>query len=98
MTRDSELPLLHNLPVQLSSFIGRVRDSAEVAQRLARSRLVTLTGAGGCGKTRLAVHVSQAMANRYADGVWYSALASLTDPALVPEAVASVLALPEQPG
>jgi non-specific serine/threonine protein kinase len=98
MTRDSELPLLHNLPVQLSSFIGRVRDSAEVAQLLARSRLVTLTGAGGCGKTRLAVHVSQAIANHYADGVWYSALASLTDPALVPEAVASVLALPEQPG
>src|SRR5262245_22965352 len=98
MGRDSKPPLLHNLPVQFSSFIGRVQDTAEVAQLLAASRLVTLTGAGGWGKTRLAAHVSHTIAERYADGVWYSALAPLSDPALVPGAVAIVLGLPEQPG
>jgi non-specific serine/threonine protein kinase len=97
MIRNSESPLLHNLPAQLSSFIGRVQDSAEVARLLAMSRLVTLTGAGGCGKTRLAAHVARAVAQRFADGVWYIPLASLSDPAVVPQAAASVLDLPEQP-
>src|SRR6266545_7830032 len=97
MMPNSKSPLLHNLPAQFSSFIGRVQDSAEVARLLATSRLVTLTGAGGCGKTRLAAHVARAVAHRFADGVWYIALASLSDPALVPQAVAMVLDLPEQP-
>jgi non-specific serine/threonine protein kinase len=69
-----------------------------VARLLATSRLVTLTGAGGCGKTRLAAHVARTVADRFADGVWYSPFASLSDPTLVPQAVATVLELPEQPG
>src|SRR5262245_24364596 len=98
MMRNSESPLLHTLPAELNSFIGRVQDSAEVGHLLTVSRCVTLTGAGGCGKTRLAVHVARAVADRFADGVWYVALAPLFDPALVPQAVATALALPEQPG
>ncbi len=97
MTRNRKPPLLRNLPTHLSTFVGRVQDSADVAHLLAASRLVTLTGAGGCGKTRLAVHVARAIAHRFADGVWYTGLASLTDPALVPQAVATALDLPEQP-
>jgi predicted ATPase len=97
MIRNGTLPLLHNLPAQFSSFIGRVQDSAEIARLLATSRLVTLTGAGGCGKTRLSAHVARAVADRFADGVWYIPLASLSDLALVPQAVATVLGLPEQP-
>jgi predicted ATPase len=95
MIRNSTLPLLHNLPTQFSSFVGRVQDSAEVARLLATSRLVTLTGTGGCGKTRLAAYVGRAVTDRFADSVWYIPLASLSDPMLVPQAVATVLGLPE---
>jgi predicted ATPase/DNA-binding CsgD family transcriptional regulator/Tfp pilus assembly protein PilF len=95
---NSKGPLLHHLPTQLSSFIGRVQDSGAVARLLAASRLVTLTGAGGCGKTRLATHVAHAIGERFTDGVWYSTLAPLSDPALVARTVATVLGLPEQPG
>lgn len=88
----------HNLPAPLTSFIGRQRDLAEVKQTLERTRLLTLTGTGGCGKTRLALHVAGDVLERYPDGVWFVDLASLTDPASVPMAVAGVLAVREQPG
>ena len=90
--------LPNNLPVQLTSFIGRERESNEVKQLLASSRLVTLTGAGGCGKTRLALHVATDLANDYADGVCWVELAPLTDATLLSQAIAQALNTMEQPG
>jgi predicted ATPase/class 3 adenylate cyclase/DNA-binding CsgD family transcriptional regulator len=86
------------LPAQLTSFVGRDSELAQVQQLLADNRLVTLTGAGGAGKTRLAVQVAAAMAGEFGDGVWYVDLAPITDPELVPIAMARALGLPDQPG
>ncbi len=86
----------HNLPVQLTSFIGRERELAQVKQMLASSRLVSLTGAGGCGKTRLAVQVASDLIAEYPDGVWFVELATLTDPTLLPQKIASALGLRQE--
>ncbi len=88
----------HNLPVQLTSFVGRQAEMHEVRQLLADNRLVTLTGAGGAGKTRLAVEIAAHIAPEFGDGVWYVDLAPITDPGVVPVAVARGLGLPDQPG
>ena len=88
----------HNLPQQLTSFIGREKEIAQVKELLATARLLTLTGAGGCGKTRLAMQVAGDLLESYPDGTWLVELAPLTDPGLVPQAVANVLGLKEQPG
>jgi non-specific serine/threonine protein kinase len=88
----------HNLPSQLTSFIGREQEIAELKESLATSRLVTLTGAGGAGKTRLAIEVAGAVIDGHPDGVWLVELGSLAEPTLVPQAVASVLAIKDQPG
>jgi non-specific serine/threonine protein kinase len=87
-----------NLPVALSNFVGRQREIAELAQWLASARLVTLTGAGGCGKTRLAQQFTGRIGGRFADGIYWVELGSLVDPALVPSAVAKVANVAEQPG
>jgi predicted ATPase/DNA-binding SARP family transcriptional activator len=87
-----------HLPVQLTSFVGRDAEIHEVHQILADDRLVTLTGAGGVGKTRLAVQIAATMAGEFGDDVWYVDLAPITDPELVPVAVARSLELPDQPG
>jgi predicted ATPase/DNA-binding SARP family transcriptional activator len=83
----------HNLPVALTSFIGRERELREVARLLDRSRLLTLTGAGGSGKTRLALEAATARLGACHDGVWLVELAGLGDPALVPAETASALGL-----
>jgi predicted ATPase/class 3 adenylate cyclase len=88
----------HNLPVQLTSFVGREREMAEVKQILTTTHLLTLTGAGGCGKTRLALQVAAEAVEEFADGVWLVELAALLDAALVPQAVARVLGVREEPG
>jgi len=88
----------NNLPQQLTSFIGRTNEVAEVKRLLATTRLLTLTGSGGCGKTRLATQVAADLLESYPDGVWLVELASLSDPALVPQAVATVLGLKDEPG
>src|SRR5262249_36839792 len=92
----------HNLPVQLTSFVGRERELAEVKDRLldgpAAARLLTLTGTGGCGKTRLALEVGNALVDTYPDGVWLVELAPLADPALVVPTTASVLGIYEVAG
>jgi transcriptional regulator with XRE-family HTH domain len=88
----------HNLPAELTSFVGRERELAEVRGLVASSRLVTLTGAGGCGKTRLALRVAGDLIGAYADGVWLVDLAPLADEARVPQAVLAALSLPEHPG
>jgi non-specific serine/threonine protein kinase len=87
-----------NFPEQPTSFIGREREQAEVAALLGRAPLVTLTGAGGCGKTRLALMVADKLLGEYPDGVWLVELAALADPTLVPQSVAHALGLKEQPG
>ena len=86
--------LLNNLPAQASSFIGRETELAEVRRLVATSRLVTLTGPGGAGKTRLGLQVAAELLDGSGDGVWFADLAPLQDPDLVPVAVASVLGIP----
>jgi predicted ATPase/class 3 adenylate cyclase len=87
-----------NLPLQVTSFVGREREIGEVRQRLATTRLLTLTGSGGCGKTRLALQVAADLLDAYPDGVWLVELAPLAEPALVPDAVAAALGVREAPG
>jgi non-specific serine/threonine protein kinase len=87
-----------NLPAQLTRFIGREQELAEVADALRSRRLDSVIGAAGMGKTRLAQQVGESVLNQFADGVWLVELAPLADEALVPTAVASVLGLSEQPG
>jgi predicted ATPase len=87
---------LINLPIPISSFVGRSRELATIKQQVAASRLVTLTGAGGSGKTRLAIHASTDMIDSFRDGVWWVELAPLTDPSLVPAGVAKALGIGEQ--
>src|SRR5215213_10260193 len=88
----------HNLPLERTSFIGRDRERLEVKRLLAMTRLLTLTGAGGCGKTRLALEVARDLVGAYPDGVWLVDLAPLTEAELVPQAVAQALGVREQPG
>ncbi|MDT5138394.1 MAG: hypothetical protein QOD58_2656, partial [Mycobacterium sp.] len=88
----------HNLPAQLTTFVGRRDQLAEVRRALAASRLVTLTGAGGVGKTRLAVEVAASLAEELAAGVWFVDLAPIADPDIVAIAAARALGLPDQPG
>ncbi len=89
-----------DLPAPLTSFVGREREVAAVRERLLRPgvRLVTLTGPGGVGKTRLALEAARAAGGAFPDGVRFVALAPLADPALVPQAVATALGVGEQPG
>lgn len=88
----------HNLPAPLSTFIGRETEIDEVKQRLASVRLLTLTGPGGCGKTRLALEVARDLPPDYANGVWLAEFAPLADGDLVPQAVAAALDVHEQAG
>jgi non-specific serine/threonine protein kinase len=85
----------HNLPVQLTSFIGRTEEIAEIRRLLSTTRLLSLTGAGGCGKTRLALQVASEMLDQFRDGIWLVDLAPLTEPDLVKSSVASVLRVQE---
>lgn len=87
-----------NLPIPLSSFIGRKKESAELKELVTTTRLLTLTGAGGSGKTRLAIQVAAALMDNFQDGVWWVDLAPLTDAALVAHAMAQGLGLREAPG
>lgn len=88
----------NNLPQQISSFVGRGREAADVRDLLARSRLLTLVGVGGIGKTRLALQVAAETHDAYPDGVWFVELGSITDPSLVPSSVAQVLGVRERAG
>ena len=84
--------------MQLTSFFGREADIAQVRDLVIQNRLVTLTGAGGVGKTRMAIQIAGQSANEFADGIWYVDLAPITDPDLVPITTARALGLPEEPG
>ena len=96
--RARETVVAQHLPVQFTSFVGREAEMDDVRQILADNRLVTLTGAGGVGKTRLAVQIAAAIAGGFGDGVWLVDLAPITDPDLVPVAVIRALGLPDQQG
>jgi predicted ATPase len=92
------LPVPGNLPAPLTSFVGRERERAEVKRLLATTRLLTLTGTGGCGKTRLALVVAAGLTASYPDGVWLVELAPLFTPDLVPRAIAGALGIRETAG
>ena len=86
---------LNNLPLQLTSFVGRKREMTEITNLLdkenGKSRLVTLTGSGGAGKTRLALELAEGLGEKYRDGVWFIELATISAPELLPQAIASTL-------
>jgi predicted ATPase/class 3 adenylate cyclase/DNA-binding CsgD family transcriptional regulator len=88
----------HGLPAQLTNFVGRDAEMIHVRQLLTEHRLVTLTGAGGVGKTRLAVQIAAELAGEYSGGGWYVDLAPITDPDAVPISAMRALGLPNQPG
>jgi predicted ATPase/DNA-binding CsgD family transcriptional regulator len=87
----------HNLPAPRSSFVGREAEMLEVERELATTRLLTLTGVGGSGKTRLALEVARDLVEAYPDGAWLVALAPLSEGPLVPKVVAEALGVPERP-
>ena len=88
----------NNLPVQLTSFIGRENEITEVKQELQQHRLVTLTGSGGTGKTRLSLQVAAELIDKFDHGVWFIELAPIADPDLIPQTILSVIGIVEQPG
>src|SRR5207244_3474942 len=88
----------NNLAHQLTPFVGRERELAEIKALLHETRLVTLHGVGGLGKTRTSLQVAADVIDEYPDGVWFVELAPLTDARLVPQAVASVLGVKEEAG
>ena len=89
---------MHGFPAALASFIGRAGALREVAGLVGECRLVTVTGPGGVGKTRLAGAVARQVAGRFADGAWLAGLAAVRDPAQVAAVAAAALGIPEQPG
>ncbi len=98
-TTKTQVSFHHNLPMQLTSFVGRERELEEVKRLLSNTRLLTLTGPGGTGKTRLALHIAAEMValKQFANGVWLVDFAPLADPTLVTQTIASTLGVREQP-
>jgi len=96
--RVSKSVVSQHLPTQLTSFVGRDDQLTQVRELLTRNRLVTLTGAGGTGKTRLAIEVARQHSGGFGDGICYVDLAPITDPDVVPIVVARAFELPDQPG
>ena len=88
----------NNLPVQLTTFIGREKEIAELKQELEAYRLVTLTGSGGTGKTRLSLQVAAELLEKFDHGIWFVELAPLTDPDLIPQTILSTVGVQEQQG
>lgn len=85
----------NNLPVQPTSFVGRVQELQEIGRLLRSNHLLTLTGAGGVGKSRLSVQVGADLLHEFPDGVWLAELAPLTDAAAIPQALQFLLGLPD---
>jgi non-specific serine/threonine protein kinase len=107
-TSTGAVAILHNLPLQLTSFVGRAQETADICHQLERSRLLTLAGPGGVSKTRLALQVAEEKLKKpeklekleissFRDGVWFVELAPLIEPALVPHTVANVFDVREKP-
>jgi predicted ATPase/class 3 adenylate cyclase len=81
----------HNLPAPTTSFIGREKEKAEIKQAISAHRMITLTGSGGTGKTRLSLQIAADLLDQFADGVWFVELAPLTDTSLIPQTILSAL-------
>jgi predicted ATPase len=96
--KEEEKKSLHNLPIQLTNFIGREKETSELHALVENSRLVTITGAGGCGKTRISLQIAREYLNQFNDGVWFVDLAPLEDPELLPQELANILSITEEPG
>lgn len=94
----SILSTKHNLPVQLTSFIGRDKEIKTVQKLLLENRLVTLTGTGGCGKSRLSQEAARGIVSNYSDGVWFMELAAIAEGSQVDGAIASAFQIKEQAG
>jgi len=92
------VPARHNLPAELNSFVGREHELVELEHLLGKTRLLTLVGTGGVGKTRLAQRLASNVLDRYPDGAWWIELAAVVDADLLPYAVAMSLQLREPPG
>ncbi|MDE3091465.1 MAG: hypothetical protein KGJ80_19020, partial [Chloroflexota bacterium] len=92
------LPLKNNLPFQVTSFIGREREKSELKQLVATHPVLTLTGTGGVGKTRLALAVASELLDAFPDGVWWVDLAALANPTLLPQEVVSAMGVRQAPG
>ena len=88
----------HNLPVQLTSFVGRTHEMGKVAALIGSQRLITITGPGGCGKTRIALQVAADLVEHFTDGVWFAALEPIEAAPLVAQTVAKALGVQEEPG
>jgi predicted ATPase/class 3 adenylate cyclase/Tfp pilus assembly protein PilF len=88
----------NNLPMQLTTFVGREKEITELKQELDAHRLVTLTGSGGTGKTRLSLQVAAELLDHFDHGVWFVELAPLADPELIPQIILSAIGVNEQPG
>jgi len=88
----------HNIPTQLTSFVGREKAIEEVKQELTNHRLVTLTGSGGTGKSRLSLQVAADLLDSFPDGTWFIELAPLSDPDLIPQTIQNTMGLVEQKG
>ena len=97
ISEKKEKKAFHNLPAHLSSFIGRDKEIETIKQFFVGKRLVTLTGAGGCGKTRLAIQTAIAVINDYPDGVWLAELAPITVPDHIDQAIAEIFKIKAQP-
>ena len=87
----------HNLPISTTSFVGREKEMKEVRDLFQKSRLITLTGAGGCGKTRLAREIASTLIEEFKDGVWFVNLSPLTNPDFIAMSIAEVLSIKEEP-
>ncbi|HET9951677.1 MAG TPA: protein kinase [Candidatus Eisenbacteria bacterium] len=94
----SPVDVPNNLPTPMTSFIGRARERSEVQRLLGTSRVVTLLGFGGSGKTRLAIQVAKELQHEFKDGVWLAEFEALSDPTLVPQQVARAIGVKEEPG
>ncbi|MGH7757669.1 MAG: ATP-binding protein, partial [Vulcanimicrobiaceae bacterium] len=90
--------LPNNLPLQVTSFVGREHDVAEIEALLETTRLMTLVGTGGLGKTRLSLQAGANLLDRYPDGVWFVEFAPLVDASLIPNTVSAIFGIAEQPG
>ena len=93
--RSVPMKVAHDLPAELSSFVGRKHDVADIEGLMTSDRLVTLVGAGGVGKTRIAMRIASDFAKRLIDGAWFIDLATVTDASFVPNAIASALGIQE---
>src|ERR1700733_13767721 len=97
MTTAITAPVVARLPSEPNSFVGRERDLADLAMLLADVRMLTLSGPGGVGKTRLATRLAGQLSGRFADGAWLVELAEVSDPALVTVRVSALLGIREEP-